>query len=149
MSDYKEKSLEDFEKEFDDHKKSLFWAKVKNAINILPQSSIKVADGPDISTITEHIAFVIDDKVVEIMHCQPKMAAILLSEPKIIKIEDGDFAKPGWEYKDGKFISPQGNSGQQQGSQEEKDTLPTFKEYIENVGKPKLLTFKQYIESKK
>jgi hypothetical protein len=60
--------------------------------------------GPDISTITEHIAFVIDDEVVEIMHCQPKLAAILLSSPKIIQIPDKEYPSIGNKYKDGKFI---------------------------------------------
>jgi hypothetical protein len=147
VSDYKDKSLKDFEKEWKRGERQRVWLKVKNAINILPQQSATPSElkDPDISTITEHIAFVIDDKIVEIMHCQPKLAAILLSEPKIIKIEDGQFPKPGWLYEDGKFISP---SGQQTDnvSQAEEDSLATFREYIETDGSP-LPTFKEYIES--
>lgn len=59
---------------------------------------------PDISSITRNIAFVIDGEVVEIIHCQEKMAAILLSDPQIVNIENGVFPKIGWEYVDGKFI---------------------------------------------
>jgi len=58
---------------------------------------------PDVSTITENIAFVIDNEVVEIIHCQPKMAAILLSEPLIISVPLGTMVKPGYEYIDGVF----------------------------------------------
>ena len=62
---------------------------------------------PDISTVTENIAFVIDNEVVEIIHCQPKMAAILLSEPEIIAIPSGVIAKPGYKYINGKFKEPE------------------------------------------
>lgn len=143
MSDFKDKSLKDFENEFKQNKRLQRWSKIKNAINIFPQPTLKIPDAPDVSTLTEHIAFVLDDKVVEIMHCQPKLAAILLSEPQIIKIEDGKFAKPGWEYKNGNFVSPQ---GEQQQAEPEKDYLPTFKEYVENKDKPALPTFKEYVE---
>ena len=68
----------------------------------------KVKDGkaPDISSFTQNIAFVIDGRVADIIHCQDKMAAILLSNPEIVLIPEGFFAKPGWEYQDGKFIDP-------------------------------------------
>jgi hypothetical protein len=68
----------------------------------------KVSKGkaPDISSITQNIAFVIDGQVVDIIHCQDKMAAILLSNPEIVLIPEGKFAKPGWAYQDGKFIDP-------------------------------------------
>lgn len=151
MSDYKDKSLKDFEKEFKSEKRYRYLSKIKNAINIFPPSvpkNNKVMDGPDISSITEHIAFVIDDEIVEIMHCQPKLAAILLSSPTIVKIEDGKFAKPGWQYKDGKIINPAGQESENV-QQQERDYLPTFKEYLLNQGSPKLLTFKEYIESMK
>jgi len=58
---------------------------------------------PDISSVNNHIAFVIDGEVVEIIHCQEKMAAILLSSPEIVKINEGVFPKIGWEYKDNLF----------------------------------------------
>jgi hypothetical protein len=64
---------------------------------------------PDISTVTENIAFVIDDEVVEIIHCQPKMAAILTSEPLIIPIESGIIVKPGYKYINGEFKKPEEN----------------------------------------
>lgn len=68
----------------------------------------KVSKGkaPDISSITQNIAFVIDGQVVDIIHCQDKMAAILLSNPEIVLIPEGKFAKPGWAYQDGEFIDP-------------------------------------------
>ena len=62
---------------------------------------------PDVSTISENIAFVIDDEVVEIIHCQPKMAAILTSEPLIIPIESGIIVKPGYKYINGVFKEPE------------------------------------------
>ena len=62
---------------------------------------------PDTSTITENIAFIIDNEVVEIIHCQPKMAAILLSEPEIVEVPLGVVAKPGYKYVNGKFIEPE------------------------------------------
>lgn len=150
MSDYKDKSLKDFEKEWNRSERTRRFAKIKNAINIFPQSksNLEIPDGPDVSTITEHIAFIIDDKIVEIMHCQPKLAAILLSEPVIVKIEDGQYAKPGWEYKDGKIISPTGQESDNIKQESQPDYLPTFREYIENQDKPKLMTFKEYIESR-
>lgn len=65
---------------------------------------IKENYAPDISTITENIAFVIDNQVVEIIHCQEKMASILLSNPKIIRIPQGEFPKIGSKYIDNKFV---------------------------------------------
>lgn len=58
---------------------------------------------PDISSISENIAFVIDDEVVEIIHCQPKMAEILLGKPQIISIPKKTFPKIGWKYIDEEF----------------------------------------------
>ena len=59
---------------------------------------------PDTSSITKHLAFILDDEVVEIMHCQEKLAAILLSNPKIIQILDLTVVKVGDKYKNNKFI---------------------------------------------
>lgn len=150
MTDYKDKTLADFENEWKESRRSIFWGKVKNALNVLPQDTTKqnIPDGPDVSTITEHIAFVIDDQVVEIMHCQPKLAAILLSEPKIIKIPDNTFPKPGWSYKNDIFMpsEDEANASAMPSGQQEDDSLPTFKEYIQNPDAPKLPTFKEYIE---
>ena len=70
---------------------------------------VKQGKSPDIASITQNIAFVIDGKVVDIIHCQDKMAAILLSDPEIVLIPEGKFAKPGWTYQDGKFIDPNAN----------------------------------------
>ena len=126
---------------------------INNKINIYSKLKYryltKTNKAPDVSTITEHIAFVIDGKVVEIIHCQSKMAAILLSEPEIVKIPDGSFAKPGWDYVDGKFVDltqvremtiPRDKEAIEQG-------LPTFKEYKEFLKDAALPTFKEYIET--
>lgn len=67
---------------------------------------VKEGKAPDISSITQNIAFVIDGRVADIIHCQDKMAAILLSNPEIVLIPEGKFARPGWEYQDGKFTDP-------------------------------------------
>jgi hypothetical protein len=67
---------------------------------------VKEGKAPDIASITQNVAFVIDGRVADIIHCQDKMAAILLSSPEIVLIPEGKFARPGWEYKDGKFIDP-------------------------------------------
>lgn len=43
------------------------------------------------------IAFVIDGKVVDVIHTEERMAAILLSEPQIVEVTDWVNANPG-EY---------------------------------------------------
>ena len=59
---------------------------------------------PDTTSITHHIAFVIDGEVVELMHCQEKLAAILLSNPTIVRVLDLTKVKVGYKYKDNKFL---------------------------------------------
>lgn len=147
MDQYKQVS-----KQFKKEKRSEYLNKVKAKFNkINPYAKfkynrlIKTNKAPDVSTITEHIAFVLDGQVVEIIHCQPKMAAILLSEPQIIKIPDGQVIKTGWKYEDEKFVMPE------QKQQEQEDDLPTFKDYLNrlNLGLPqlpKMSTFKEYIK---
>lgn len=56
------------------------------------------------------IAFIIDNVVVDILHTDDRLAAIMLSEPKIIDVsgyvdEDGNFIlMPGMKYnEDGTF----------------------------------------------
>ena len=49
------------------------------------------------------IAFIIDGEVVEILHTQDRLAAILLSEPTIVDISDvkndsNSDIYPGWKY---------------------------------------------------
>jgi len=105
---------------------------------------------PDVSTITENIAFVIDGQVVEIIHCQPKMAAILLSSPEIVQVPEGQVIKPGFKYEDGKFDLPDEPTQPQQ----EDDDLPTFKDYLSRLNAglpqlPKLSTFKDYVSKLK
>jgi hypothetical protein len=53
---------------------------------------------PDVSTVTENIALVLDEEIIEIIRCQPKMAALLLSNPIIVEIPKDIFPKPGWKY---------------------------------------------------
>lgn len=67
----------------------------------------KQSPDPLTHSISENIAFVIDNQIVDIIHCQPKMAAILLSNPQIIRIEPGQNAKPGWIYADNSFYDPE------------------------------------------
>ena len=103
---------------------------------------------PDVSTITENIAFVIDGQVVEIIHCQPKMAAILLSSPEIVQVPEGKVIKPGWKYEDGEFTVPDAPPP----PPEEDYDLPTFKDYLQRLNAglpqlPKLKTFKDYIQT--
>lgn len=136
-------------KDFKKIKRDMFLFKLKHAFNIMPEKQIKVEDsGPDISTITEHIAFVIDDEVVEIMHCQPKLAAILLSEPQIIRIKDGYFPKPGWRYEDSKFIepaAPQPEITTERDKEAIEHSLPTFEEFRRQVKESSLMTFKDFV----
>lgn len=63
---------------------------------------------PLASSISETLAFVIDENVVEIMYCQPRLAAILLSEPKVVRVsvEHGENVGLHWKYIDGQFIDP-------------------------------------------
>lgn len=62
---------------------------------------------PDLNalTITERVAFVIDDEVVDIIVTQPKFAAILLSEPLILDVNNIQVA-PGYKYINGEFVPP-------------------------------------------
>lgn len=129
--------------------------KTKHMFSVLPEKSFaqnQVIDGPDISTITEHIAFVIDGEVVEIMHCQTKLAAILLSEPQIVKIDDGIFPRPGWKYEDGIFKEPIPEMPEREittnRDQEAIDHgLPTFKEFQDNMKQMSKMTFKDFMEN--
>jgi hypothetical protein len=60
---------------------------------------------PEISSITEVLALVIDEDVVEVMFSQEKLAAILLSEPKFIRVEKDIVVKPGYKYINGEFVN--------------------------------------------
>ena len=74
--------------------------------NIDLYKMVKNRPDPELFSISENLAFIIDDEIVEIMHCQPKLASILLSQPKIIKIEKGIIVKPGYLYLNENFINP-------------------------------------------
>lgn len=78
--------------------------RIKNSYNLYKLA--KNSPDPTLYSISENIAFVIDNQVVDIIHCQPKMAAMLLSNPKIIRIEPDAPARIGWIYIDGEFKDP-------------------------------------------
>jgi hypothetical protein len=151
MNQYKNLSKQ-FKKE--KYKEYLNKSKAKfNKINPYPKFKYnrltKTNKAPDVSTITEHIAFVIDGQVVEIIHCQSKMAAILLSEPLIVQIPEGQVIKPGWRYEEGKFVLPE-----QKQQEQVEDDLPTFKDFLNRLSSglpqlPKMSTFKEYISKLK
>lgn len=61
---------------------------------------------PPTSSMSERIAFILDEEVIDIINCQPRFAAILLSEPLILSLEDKNIS-PGWKYVNGEFIAPQ------------------------------------------
>jgi hypothetical protein len=103
---------------------------------------IKTNKAPDVSTITEHIAFVLDGEVVEVIHCQPRMAAILLSSPEIIQISDGEYATIGWKYNGKNFSEPEQPSEPQQ----QKEIFTDKDQYAVDNG---IVTFKEYQEIKK
>jgi hypothetical protein len=142
-------------KQFKKERRSEIFNKIKTKVNPYPRLKYKYLTktnkAPDVSTITEHIAFVIDGQVVEIIHCQPKMAAILLSEPEIVKIPDGSFAKPGWVYDSGEFKEPtiDRQISVPRDSEAIELGLPTFKEYQQQMKMDSLPTFKEYIEKLK
>ncbi len=105
LSRNKSKKYLNLRKEFKNAKKEHFLLKhyFSKKWNL---RKIKKNKAPDISTITENIAFVIDGRVVEIIHCQPKLAAILLSNPEIIKVPKNQVIGLNWMYKDNEFIDP-------------------------------------------
>jgi hypothetical protein len=71
------------------------WYKDMQMKNIIKQNLL-----PDTSTITKHIAFVLNDEVVEIMHCQENLAKILLGNPKIVELSSDSTVKVGAKYKE-------------------------------------------------
>ena len=56
------------------------------------------------------LAVVLDGEVQEVLRAQDRMAALFLSAPTFVEIDDLTYAsnRPsiGWKYEDGKFISP-------------------------------------------
>jgi hypothetical protein len=92
------KNFKEVKKDYWKLRKQLFFNKFKSKNQNKQQL-------PPASTMSERIAFIIDDEVIDIINCQPRFAAILLSEPLILSLEDKDIA-PGWKYIDGKFIPP-------------------------------------------
>lgn len=148
------KQYKDLLKEFNKEKYSYYLNLIKNKtarfnpyLRLKYKKSLKQPKAPDISTITEHIAFVIDGQVVEIIHCQPKMAAILLSEPLIVQIPEGKVIKTGWSYENGTFIQPEQ-------PKQQADDLSTFKDYLHRVENniehpPKILSFKEFLDKLK
>jgi hypothetical protein len=147
MTQYKD-IVKSFKKERYDYYLSKFKNKA-DSVNLYKKIRYnyltKKNKAPDVSTITEHIAFVIDGQVVEIIHCQPKMAAILLSGPEIVQIPEDKIVKPGWGYKDEQFTAPEAPTQQPQAQ----DDLSTFKDYFDRVKNKiahpeKTLSFKDF-----
>lgn len=66
----------------------------------------KISPDPLISGITETVMIIIEDDIVEIMHCQSNLADLLINNTKIIKLGKKQVARPGWKYVDGKIIDP-------------------------------------------
>jgi hypothetical protein len=59
--------------------------------------------------INWHLALILDGQIQDIMHTQDRLAAIFLSEPTIVAIEDTDTSpRVGWTYdaKTGEFAPP-------------------------------------------
>ena len=74
------------------------WYKDMQMKNIIEQNLL-----PDTSSITKHIAFIVNDEVVEIMHCQESLANILLGPLKMVELSADSTVKVGAKYKDGNF----------------------------------------------
>ena len=55
------------------------------------------------------IAVVLDNKVEEVLMAEGRLAALLLSSPDFIEIEQDIQKKPtiGWTYKDNQFLEPE------------------------------------------
>jgi hypothetical protein len=81
-----------------------FISKIKKFKNFY--DSYKKAPDPAAYTISERVAFLVDDEIVEIMTCQPRLASILLSNPRIINITKENNVKIGFRHIDNKFIDP-------------------------------------------
>lgn len=79
--------------------------KIKSNYNIY--KAAKRSPDPLRNSITETLAIIIDNDVVEIMYCQPKLAEILNSNPKFIKVNEGEKPQIGWKFINNKFIDPQ------------------------------------------
>jgi len=45
-----------------------------------------------------HIALIVDGVVEDIMHCDERLAMLLMSEPTVIEIESDSKVSPGWMY---------------------------------------------------
>jgi hypothetical protein len=91
------KNFKEVKKDYWNLRKDLFLRRFKKQEQAVPQ--------PLASTMTERIAFVLDDEVIDIINCQPRFAAILLSEPLILSLQDKNIT-PGWKYIDGEFVPP-------------------------------------------
>jgi hypothetical protein len=59
-----------------------------------------------LETLANHIAIIVDNEVVDVIHCDEKLGAMLLSDPTFISISAPSEKSPttGWSYIDGKFI---------------------------------------------
>ena len=90
---------------FKEVKKQYWKRRYKEFTNkVKPAKNTKNLNQPPLD-MTEKIALIIDGEVVDIISCQPRLAAILLSEPLIIDASNKDIMR-GFKYEDGKFINP-------------------------------------------
>jgi len=96
------KNFKEVKKDYWKLRKNLFLNKFKSS----KQESQHVVP-PITAPMSEKIAFIIDGEIVDIINCQPRLAAILLSEPLILDIgsEDKNISS-GWKYVDDKFVPP-------------------------------------------
>lgn len=92
------KKFKEVKKDYWKLRKDLFLRKFKKEDNSIQH--------PPAATMSERIAFILDDEVIDIISCQPRFAAILLSEPLILSLDDKKIT-PGWKYINGEFIDPQ------------------------------------------
>lgn len=90
-------------KEYWKRRRHNFYHKINFYSRWKAANAVKKNIAPDVSTVTERIAFVIDGKVVDVIGCQPRFAAILLSDPIIVNAKNKDVHN-GYDYVDGEFV---------------------------------------------
>jgi hypothetical protein len=71
----------------------------------LPEVPELVAPAPEhVPAYDYNIAMLIDNVVYQVMNVDSQQAAQFMSQPTFIQV--GSDAKVGWQYIDGKFVSP-------------------------------------------
>lgn len=96
------KNFKEVKKDYWKLRKNLFLNKFKSQ-----KQEERVIQYPPASSMSERIAFVIDNEILDIIDCQPRFGAILLSEPLILDLSNEDKnISTGWRYIDNKFLPP-------------------------------------------